>query len=318
MFRSLTMENNVDIVIPIYNSRVFLDHLIDRLTLFSKQTAFSLHVYFVDDGSLDDSYDFLATIQLPFDFTTIRLSRNHGQHTASAIGLSYCKSIYCVTIDDDLQHDPLDIPLLIDEMNRSNADLVFAKYDEKQHSVLRNIGSWLIKKAIYIDKAEYNDVTSFRLMKLAIAKQFSLNRSPVGFLDQALLSSTRKISTVVVKHRSSKDLKSRYSIYKLIRFAFRIILFHSSLPLRFIIRLGLFSASLFFIIGCYFLYNRFVNEVPLGFSAIIVSLFFSSGLILVVLGIIAEYLRKIWVFQQGFENVIIDEICQRTKSPEFN
>lgn len=318
MFRSLSMQKTVDIVVPVYNSRQVLEKLVDRLIQFSSDTTYVLHVYFVDDGSLDDSYVYLNSLQLPFGFTTIKLDRNYGQHTATAVGLSYCTSNYCVTIDDDLQHDPFDIPLLVDEMNRTGADIVFGKYEEKRHSIARNLGSWLIKKAVYKDKAAYDDVTSFRLIKLAIAQQFSSNRSPVGFLDEALLSSARKVSTVTVKHQSSVELKSRYSSGKLIRFALRIILFHSSFPLRFIIRLGLYSATVFFVIGCYFIYNRFVNEVPLGFSAIIVSIFFTSGLILVALGIIAEYLRKIWEFQQGRKQVLIDEICQREKAHQFN
>jgi glycosyltransferase involved in cell wall biosynthesis len=308
------MENKIDIVIPVYNSRLALEQLITSLADFSDDSSYTIHVYFVDDGSVDGSCDYLNSLKLPFAFTTIKLERNYGQHAATAVGLSYCTSSYCVTIDDDLQHNPNDIPLLIEEMNRTGADIIFGKYEQKKHSLIRNLGSWLIKKAVYKDKVEYDDVTSFRLIRLSIAKQFSPQRPPIGFIDEVLLSLARKVSTVRVKHLSAVELKSRYSSIKLVRFALRIVFFHSSFPLRFIIRLGLYSASVFFIIGCYFIYNRFVNEVPLGFSAIIVSIFFTSGIILVALGIIAEYLRKMWEFQQGKEQVFVQEVCERDKT----
>jgi glycosyltransferase involved in cell wall biosynthesis len=246
----------------------------------------------------------------------VKLNRNYGQHTATAVGMSFCNSSFCITMDDDLQHDPFDIPKLIEEMNRSKSDLVYGKFKIKKHNLIRNWGSHLIKKALLNDKSAYEDVTSFRLIGFSIIQQFSELKSSVGFLDEILLSSSHKVSSVLVQHCKANKQKSRYSNKNLIKLAFRIILFHSSFPLKAIIRIGLLSAILFFSIGCFFVYNRFVNEVPLGFSAIIVSIFFSSGLILVALGIIAEYLRKLWELQQGVKQSLIEEICQPTISIE--
>lgn len=303
-------KKNIAIVIPIYNSEIGIQPLVQRLNDFSKSTDYTISVFFVDDGSVDTSFDLLKEIQVDFLFKIIRLERNYGQHAATAIGLSYCKSTFCVTLDDDLQHDPFEIPHLIDEMIRTNSDLVYGKFDSKKHNQLRNLGSILIKKVMYKDRIEYSDVTSFRLMNLSVAKQFSVQKPAVHFIDELLLSSSRKVSSVNVKHEASKLLKSRYSSFQLLRFALKIVLFNSSLPLKLLMKFGVLSSFLFFLIGIYFIYNRLINDVPIGFSAIIVSIFFISGIILMALGIIADYLRKIWEHQQGRSFVSINEICE--------
>lgn len=302
------MSIRIDIVIPVYNSFLILSELIQQLSDFSSSTTYDVQVIFVDDGSVDDSFQLIRDINPAFPYQLIKLEKNYGQHAATAIGLSFCTAQYCVTMDDDLQHRPSDIPILINHMKEIGADVVYGDFSQKKHHAFRNLGSRILKKIVYKDKIDYEKVTSFRLMKLAIAQQFSAKRPPVGFIDEPIISSSRKVSAVEVSHHHSTEVKSRYSSMQLIRFALRIILFHSTFPLKFIIRLGLFSATLFFIIGCYFIYNRFVNEVPLGFSALIVSIFFTSGLILVALGIIAEYLRRIWEFQQGMSQVLIEQI----------
>lgn len=300
----------MDLVIPVFNSKNILDELINRLIQFYTETSVLLHVYFVDDGSGDGSFEHLKTIQCPFDFTAIQLGRNYGQHTATAIGLSYCRSEFCVTMDDDLQHNPLDINTLMNEMNSTGADLVYGKFIQKKHNLIRNLGSWLLKKAVYKDNVEYIKVSSFRLLNVSIARQFSAQSTPISFIDDMLLSSAGKVTSVLVNHQSANEVRSRYSSMELIRFAFRILLFHSSFPLRFIIRIAIYCTTVFFVIGCYFMYNHFINNVPFGYSAIIVSVFFSSGIILISLGIIANYVRKIGHFKQGVEKVLINGIFQ--------
>lgn len=306
----MNSNKNIDIVIPIYNSEIGIKPLVQRLTDFSMSTDFTITVFFVDDGSVDQSFDLLKEIQVNFQYKIIRLERNYGQHAATAIGLSNCKSNYCVTLDDDLQHDPFEIPHLIEEMNRSNSDLVYGKFDRKKHNKIRNLGSLLIKKVMYKDRIEYNDVTSFRLMNLFVAKQFSQQKPAVQFIDELLLLSARKVSSVNVKHEESKLLKSRYSNFRLLRFALKIVLFNSSLPLKLLMKLGIMLSFFFFLIGIYFIYNKLINDVPIGFSAIIVSIFFIAGIVLMALGIIADYLRKIWEHQQGRTFVSINEIFQ--------
>lgn len=302
------MSIRIDIVIPVYNSSVILPELMRQLNEFCSSESYAAHVVFVDDGSVDNSFQLIKELNPTFQYQAIKLEKNYGQHAATAIGLSFCTAEYCVTMDDDLQHQPTDIPILIQHMTATCSDVVYGNFSQKKHHVFRNFGSRLLKKIVYKDKIDYEKVTSFRLLKLAIAQQFSAKRPPVGFIDEPIISSSRKVSAVEVSHRQSDEMKSRYTSLQLIRFALRIILFHSTFPLKFIIRLGLTSASLFFIIGCYFIYNRLVNEVPLGFSALIVSIFFTSGLVLIALGIIAEYLRRIWEFQQGMSQVLIEQI----------
>src|SRR5690606_29868314 len=134
-----------------------------------------------------------------------------------------------------------------------------------------------------------------------------LQSSPVIFVDVYLLESSGKISTCKVTHAKRAAGESTYSNRKLVKLMIGILLFHSSLPLKLIVRFGLLMSAVFFGLSCYYVYQKLFNDVEMGFTSIIVAIFLSTGLILVSLGIIGEYIRRIWVNQNNLERVIIAE-----------
>lgn len=298
--------NQIDIVIPLYNSTTILPQLIKRLNEWKSSIDYDFRVIFIDDASKILSDSILKEAKKSFDYKLIRLARNYGQHTATAVGLSYCTAPLIVTIDDDLQHDPFEINKLMNHMNKTNSDLVFGSFDKKEHSFLRNIGSTFLKFIFSFEEINYEKITSFRLMKLSVAKSFSKVNKPIVFIEEFLLRNSKIKTTCKINHYERMQGKSNYSYWSLIKLALKIILFHSSVPLKFIIRLGLLTALVCFIIGCYFIYKKVVYDSQMGFSSIIVSIFFSTGLILMSLGIIGEYIRRIWLDQQQLEQVIIE------------
>ena len=304
------MKIEVDVVVPVYNSTKVLKNLTDRLNDLAVTNSVLLHVYFVDDGSIDDSFEYLKTLQCHFNFTAIKLENNYGQHPATAIGLSFCKSEYCVTLDDDLQHNPLDIPLLIKEINDSGSDLVYGSFNRKNHNFVRNIGSWLIKKVVNKDNINYDKVTSYRIMRLSIAQQFSIHAPSVRFIDEFLLGSAKKVGSVEVTHRSAEGVKSRYTSINLIRFAFQILIFHSNFASQFIIRWGICFTVIFFSLFAYFTDNDFLFHESVGFFALISGILFTSSLLLLSFGIFAQYLRKKKFLNTENVQVAINNIYQ--------
>ena len=299
---------DLDIVIPVYNSSLNVSSLIERLNLWANETTYKFQVIFVDDCSNDNSIKKIISEPKAFEYKLIQLAKNYGQHTATAVGLSKSSAPYVATIDDDLQHDPFELENLLKMLIHEDVDLVYGVYQKKEHAAFRNFGSSLLKRILRLAGLNYNMVTSFRLMKSKVTKTFkNTSVTSIIFIDEYLTKIAKNQSSCLVNHFSRKEGQSNYSTWKLVKFALKIILFHTAIPLRFITRFGLVMAIVFFMFGFYFTYNKIANNVPLGYSSLIVALFFSTGMILLSLGIIGEYIRKIWISQNKLDQVIILE-----------
>ncbi len=300
----------VDIVIPVYNAEQHLEHLLNELEAWNQQSQLIGRVIFVIDGSPDDSLNVLKqqlnTVHFPFQ--VIDLVKNSGQHTATAIGFRYVESPYVVTIDDDLQHNPSDIELLLEKAEKENLDLVFGKFEDKKHGKVRNFGTRALQFILKSTGNDYSVVTSFRLIRKEVLAPFKSLQTKVYFIDDYLISYAARIGTAPVSHKERVQGTSNYNGFKLMKMALLILLMHSSFPLKLISRLGLIVAIICFGTGCYFIYQKTYFNVALGYTSIIVSIFFSTGILLFTLGIIGEYIRKIWLMNKGMENVYIREI----------
>ncbi len=298
----------LDIVIPVYNSSDSVKSLIERLNSFAESATHKFQVIFVDDGSHDDSAEKILAEPKKFDYQLIQLAKNYGQHTATAIGLSLSTAPYVATVDDDLQHDPFEIEQLLNKLKNEDADLVYGVYRKKEHHKFRNFGSKVLKKTLHLAGLNYNEATSFRLMKSKVTNTFK-NNAPTNiiFIEEYLGRIAKKQSFAFINHRNRETGNSSYTNWKLIKFTLKIILYHTSFPLRFITRFGLIMSIIFFLLGFYFIYNKIMYNVPLGYTSLIVALFFSTGMILLSLGIIGEYIRKIWISQNNLDKVIISE-----------
>lgn len=296
---------DIDIIIPVYNSSETIKNLIHRLNEWSKVSTSTFRVLFVDDASSDNSKKIIVSEPKNFEYKLIQLASNYGQHTATAVGIGLSTATLIATIDDDLQHDPFELDKLITTLHSENADLVYGLYNKKRHSFLRNMGTLLLKKILFQFDLDFNSVTSFRLMKSRLAKQFKESRSNVVFIDDYFKKYSLKQATCQVNHYDRCAGNSNYTYWKLIKFSIKIILYHSSIPLKFITRFGLLMAILFFFSGCYFIYNKMFFNVPLGYTSLIVAIFFSTGMIMMSLGIIGEYIRKIWITQNKLDQIIL-------------
>lgn len=297
----------LDIVIPVYNSQSIIADLIMRLNDWSDAVGLKFRVVFVDDGSADNSCEVIHSAEKKFDYKLLQLVRNYGQHSATAVGLGYCNAPFVATIDDDLQHDPFELTNMIQHLKDTKSDLVFGSFNQKQHSIIRNLGSAILKKIFQLQGIDYSGVTAFRLMKASVTKPFKQLQSPIVFIEEYLIKSAKKTSVCTVKHSQRKDGKSSYSNWKLFSFAVKIVLFHSSFPLKLTTRFGLFMSLTFFSIGAYYIYDKAINDVQLGFTSIIVAIFFSTGILLMSIGVIGEYIRKIWTSQNKMDQIIVLE-----------
>ncbi|OFY89006.1 MAG: hypothetical protein A3K10_13640 [Bacteroidetes bacterium RIFCSPLOWO2_12_FULL_31_6] len=297
------MSTNISIVIPVYNSSKSLHELVERtINTFNNLPNYSLELIFVNDGSLDNSWEVLQALKVkyPAIIKAINFTKNYGQHNAILCGFSFCSGDFVVTMDDDLQHPPEEIPKLIEAQKINNTDIVYGMYKVKYHSVIRNIGSAFIRKTSDYKKQTHEGGSSFRLLRKSLVETVVKNHSQnFLFLDAVLNWYSTNIQLVEVNHESRKFGKTGYTLTKLLNIYINIVYYYSTKPLKLIIILGLTSSFFSFLIGLRFIYNKLIHDVPLGYTSIIVAIMFSTSIILFCLGVIGNYLYKLYQLQQN-------------------
>ena len=303
------MGIRLSLIIPIYRSETIIPELVNQVSAWMKELDYAVELILVNDHSPDQSEKVLlkALAEAKVTYQYISLAKNYGQHTATAIGMKYSRGEYVATMDDDLQHNPADIGLLFNYIIESNNDLVYGNYEIKKHSTLRNIGTRLLQWVLLKEGRKFSMVTSLRIMKRQVLQLLPIHAQKVFFLDDILLLSAGNVDTIPVTHNKRTIGKSGYSWFKLINMALSIILLHSSFPLRLISRAGLLISIIFFFVGTYYIFKKLMFDAVIGYTSIIVSIFFSTGLILFSLGIIGEYIRRMWEHLQRLDGVIIEK-----------
>lgn len=302
------------VVVPVYNSEHTLEELFARIQKVFTELKESFEIIFVEDGGKDDSWKLLQNIKEanPKLVTAIKLSRNYGQHNATFCGFDHAAGELIITIDDDLQTPPEEIKKLINTYVADNKpDLVYGYYEKKQHSGLRNFGSKFLKLYTKIFFNAPGEGSSFRLFTAKVKNSLLNHRSTMVFIDEILLWYSGNISFAKVNHQSSEKGKSSYSGLKLFRMFINIILYSTVTPLKIMIYGGFLFSFINFIIGLFFIYRKLIYNVPLGYTSIIVTILFSTGILMFFLGIIGKYLSKIFVIQNKKPPYLVSQILNR-------
>lgn len=285
------------VVIPVYNSQGSLEELHARLEETLKKLTNDYEIIFVDDFSADESWKVLTQIKNANDSTVkiLRFAKNYGQHNALLCGFRYCSGDRIFTIDDDLQHAPEDMMLLVERMDSSDADLVYGIGGDK-HSVGRRVGSAMYKKgAKYID-GKYGQGSSYRLIDSKLINKVIGHKQHFIHVEELLHWHTECIELVQVRHFKRKSGKSGYTPFRIFKQVVNTSLNYSDWPLKVMVWGGAFFSFLSFMMGLYFIIKKIAFGVKIhGFTALIVAVFMSASLILLCLGIIGKYLSNIYV-----------------------
>lgn len=284
------------VVIPVYNSETSLEELCHRINEVFTGLKESYEIILVDDSSRDNSWNVMKSFRKNNkNIKIIQLMRNFGQHNAIMCGFQHVSGKYVITMDDDLQNPPEEIPKLIDEIKKG-CDVVVGALDSKQDTLLKKAGSSFVRYLISrIFKTPKNmRLSSFRIMTKAVAYEISVLRTPYPFISGMLFSVTCNITSVIVKHERRKYGHSNYTFSRLIKLAFNLIINYTSLPLRFLSGIGIVFCILSFIMGLFFIVKKLlVKQVLPGWTTVVVLLSFFNGLLLIILSVIGEYLARI-------------------------
>lgn len=306
------MQYDYSIIIPVYNSQGSLVELLDRIHAVFQENQYSFEIICVNDASTDKSWDILKEIKqhASYPLKLIQFSINFGQHKALLCGMNFAKGKSSILIDSDLQIPPEEINKLILRKKETKADVVYGEYHQKQHHALRNKSSqilgWILNKfGSYQARG-----SSFKIIDQSIVNKITTTGFEYIFIDEILSWYTSNFDYVEITHLERKEGKSSYTHIKLIKMALQIILNYTTLPLRIMTYSGLFIGIICFFIGVYFIFHKLMYDSVLGFTAIIVSVLFSTGLLLFSLGIIGEYIKKIYFVQLAKPPFTIKKIIE--------
>jgi glycosyltransferase involved in cell wall biosynthesis len=293
-------EVECSVIVPVYNSELSLEELFLRTKATFTEMNRTFEMIFVEDAGKDNSWAVLEKLkkQYPETITAIKLAKNFGQHNAIFCGLHFINGKYIVTIDDDLQIPPEEIKKLILKYEEDSFDVVYGDLVRKEHSLLRNFGSRIMKKSSKkLDEQAPGKGSSFKLFSRDIADKLLLHYQNFMYIDELILWYTKDIGFVLVQHEKRKYQESTYTFYKLFRLFINITIYYTVVPLKFMTYGGLILSAISFIIGINFIVRKIFFNVPLGYTSIIVTILFSSSTILFSLGVIGEYLNRIFQVQ---------------------
>lgn len=290
--------SSLSVVVPVYNGAENLPHLIERLALLEPRFAGGFEVLLVNDGSRDASWSVVT--RLAAEHTWVRgfdLMRNYGQHAALLCGVRAARHAVVITMDDDLQHPPEEIPVLLGELAKG-ADVVYGTPRELRAGRWRNLASVLVRIGLgtVMGAATARNVSAFRALRTEVREGFAAYRSPAPSLDVLLSWSTTRFAAVPVRHEPRRSGASNYSFLGLVAHALDMMTGFSTLPLRLASLVG-FAITLFglgvlvWVVGLYFVLGQSVPGFP--FLASIIAVF--SGAQLFALGIIGEYLGRMHI-----------------------
>lgn len=301
------------VVVPVYNSASTLVELCARIRSTFENLKADFEIVLVNDNSADGSWDVIKNLKQEYGkkLLAIHLRKNFGQHKALLCGFQFATGEFVVTIDDDLQFYPEDIELLIKRIHDTSSDMVYGTYpDERQHSPVRRWGSNFVG---YIFEKYGNTVgegSSFKIIRSDVIEKIKHYNHSFTFIDEILSWHTTKIEWQDVRHAPRKQGQSGYSILKLVFLTFNLIFAYTTIPLRFMTWFGLASFWICLFIVIFFVYQKVTLGSPLGFTALIVSIFMSTGIILFSLGIIGEYLDRLFALQHRKPPYLIREVLR--------
>jgi glycosyltransferase involved in cell wall biosynthesis len=285
------------VVIPAYNSEGSLTELIERLARVLNPLCQDFEIILVNDGSRDRTWEIIQGLVKSYhpQVVGINLMRNYGQHNALLCGIRAAKYEVIITMDDDLQHPPEEIPVLINKL-AEGYDVVYGIPQKEKHNLWRNLSSQVFKVALQnaMGAETARNISAWRIFNTIVRDAFSAYRGPFVSIDVLLTWGTTRFAATKVQHEPRRIGPSNYTFGKLVTHALNVMTGFSTIPLQIASLVG-FVFTLFglgvlaYVLARYFIESGSVAGFP--FLASIIAIF--SGTQLFALGIIGEYLARI-------------------------
>lgn len=297
----------LSVVIPVYNSERTIGPLVEQLQACLAGRVFE--VVLVNDGSADGSEPVCQHIAETYaNVQFIALRRNFGEFNAVLCGLAHARGLYVVIIDDDFQNPPEAILTLLETAQTGQYDVVYSRYAQKKHHWFRNGGSWLVNAltTYSLGKPRTLYLSSFKLIARGVVDEIIKYTWPYPYIDGLIFRVTRNIGSVEVPHNARTEGRSNYTVRKLIALFLNVFIGYSLWPIRVFTVVGTCLFVLGLLAGLMLLVGRLVGALVVpGWAIVLWAIGTGLGLQLLFMGILGEYIGKLFMAHSGLPPYVI-------------
>ena len=307
----INLVRTISFVIPCYRSAETIVDVVGEIkATMSSQNKDSYEIILINDCSPDNTIEVLRNIAANNNhITVIDMAKNFGQHAALMAGIRQSKGDIVVCLDDDGQTPPAEVYKLINKLD--DFDVCYASYEHKKHSIFRNVGSRINDKMleIMLDKPRTLYASSYFAMKRYIADEVVKYTNPYPYIMGLVLRSTNSITSAPVIHKERTSGKSGYSVSKLLSLWINGFTAFSVKPLRIASLMGILCAAIGIVFSIWAIINKLTNPLaPIGWTTLIIVLLIIGGMILFVLGLLGEYVGRMYISMNNSPQYVIRNI----------
>jgi undecaprenyl-phosphate 4-deoxy-4-formamido-L-arabinose transferase len=316
VLKSATRRPALSIVIPVYNGAGSIADLVHTLEELPVEGGHE--IILVNDGSPDGSLELCRALvdgaRVPI--TLVDLARNYGEHNAVLAGLRHASGAHVITMDDDLQNPPEEVERLLAFAQDSGKEVVYTCYDEKQHPIWRNLGSRFANRvaSFVLEKPKGLYLSSFRCVSAFVVHEITRYEGPFPYIDGLILQVTCDIDHLVVQHLPRAAGHSNYTLRRLLRLWMSMFVNFSVMPLRVSTITGFALSGMGGFAGAIVVAEALTSSPPAGWASLMAALLLLSGVQLVILGIVGEYLGRLYLTANGKPQSVIREVRRSQSS----
>ena len=303
----------VSVVVPVYRSAQILPSLVaaTEAALRSAGLTGSFEIVLVCDASPDESWNVIRSLASEFAFVRgVCLRRNAGQHNATMAGLHHATGASIVIMDDDLQHPPAAIPLMLAELDKGY-DVCYTRYRNRRHALWKKAGSWLndVVATALLGKPRDLYLSSFKAMRREVALEVIRYDGPYAYVDGLILDVTRSISSIEIEHGDRASGTGNYTLGRSLSLWMKMATSFSVYPLRVMACIGaLLGLASLLTIG-YIVAAKFHDpSIQAGWTSLIATILFVGGAQLIGLGLIGEYLGRAYLKLNGKPQFVVRSV----------
>jgi glycosyltransferase involved in cell wall biosynthesis len=305
-----TPDFALSIVIPVYNGASSIPELIGALA--ELPIAGGHEIILVNDGSPDNSLEVCKGLidKARVPMTLVDLARNYGEHNAVMAGLRHSRGAHVITMDDDLQNPPEEVQRLLAFAQATGKEVIYTYFDDKQHSFWRNLGSRFTNRVadFVLDKPKGLYLSSFRCISAFVVREITRYEGPFPYVDGLILQVTHDVDRLLVRHLARAAGLSNYTVRRLLRLWMSMFVNFSVMPLRISTMTGFVLSALGAIGGAIAAAEALFSEPPPGWASLFAAVLVLSGVQLMILGIIGEYLGRLYLTANRKPQSVIKEV----------
>src|SRR5712672_1712768 len=307
----------LSVVIPVYNGASSIAELVGALEEISIEGGHE--VVLVNDGSPDNSLEVCAALidKARVPITLVSLARNYGEHNAVMAGLRYASGAHVITMDDDLQNPPEEVGRLLEFAQRSGKEVIYTYYDDKRHAPWRNIASRFTNRVadFILEKPAGFYLSSFRCMSAFVVREITRYEGPFPYVDGLILQVTQDIDRLTVRHLPRAAGRSNYTLRRLTRLWLSMFVNFSVLPLCISTLTG-FALSFIGTVGSIVvIVEALFFDPPAGWASLMAAVMLLSGVQLLILGIVGEYLGRLYLTVNRKPQSVVKSITRADATP---